>query len=97
KLFYGLLVLGQRRCTRARDRGRGQPICVVKLMNAKARALGLRDSHFRSPSGVIDRDNYSSAWDMAALARYAMSKPRFRAIVRTPVKRVPWAAPTFSK
>ena len=66
-------------------------------MNEKARALGLKDSHFRSPSGLLDRDNYSTAWDMASLARYAMWNPRFRAVVRTRVKRVPWAAPTYAK
>ena len=66
-------------------------------MNEKARALGLKESHFRSPSGLLDRDNYSTAWDMAALARYAMWNPRFRAVVRTQVKHVPWAPPTYEK
>src|ERR671936_494037 len=44
----------------------------VKLMNEKARALGLNDSHFTSVSGVVDQGNYSSAWDLAALTRYAL-------------------------
>jgi serine-type D-Ala-D-Ala carboxypeptidase (penicillin-binding protein 5/6) len=34
---------------------------------------------------------------MASLARYAMWNARFRAVVRTRVKRVPWAAPTYAK
>src|SRR5207253_622678 len=98
KLFYGLLLYSGNDDALALAIGAagGRP-AFVKMMNAKARALGLHDSHFRGPSGVIDRDNYSSAWDMAALARYAMRNPRFRAVVRTRVKRVPWAAPTFSK
>ncbi len=66
----------------------------IAMMNAKARRLGLRDTHFNSASGVIDDDNYSSAWDMAALCRYAMRNPRFRTIVAAKEKRVPWAAPT---
>ncbi len=66
----------------------------IALMNAKARRLGLRDTHFNSASGVIDDNNYSSAWDIAALARYAMRNPRFRTIVATKERRVPWAAPT---
>lgn len=66
----------------------------IKLMNEKARRLGLVDTHFNSASGVVDRDNYSNAWDMAALARYAMQNPRFRTIVATPRKRVSWASPT---
>jgi D-alanyl-D-alanine carboxypeptidase (penicillin-binding protein 5/6) len=59
--------------------------------------LGLRGTHFSSPSGVVDRGNYSTAWDLAALARYAMRDARFRSIVRKRIARVKWAAPTFAK
>jgi D-alanyl-D-alanine carboxypeptidase (penicillin-binding protein 5/6) len=69
----------------------------VREMNAEAKRLGLTDTHFVSPSGVVDVDNYSSAWDLAALTRVAMRNPRFRAIVRTHIKHVSWAAPTYSK
>jgi D-alanyl-D-alanine carboxypeptidase len=69
----------------------------VREMNAEAKMLGLSDTHFVSPSGVVDVDNYSSAWDLAALTRVAMRNPRFRTIVRTRVKHVSWAAPTYSK
>jgi len=98
KLFYGLLLYsGNDDALALAIASAGSRPAFVKLMNAKAKELGLHDSHFRSPSGVIDADNYSSAWDMAALARYAMRNPRFRAVVRTRVKRVPWAAPTYGK
>jgi D-alanyl-D-alanine carboxypeptidase (penicillin-binding protein 5/6) len=98
KLFYGLLLYsGNDDALALAIASAGSRPAFVKLMNAKAAELGLHDSHFRSPSGVIDTDNYSSAWDLAALARYAMRNPRFRAVVRTQVKRVPWAAPTYSK
>jgi serine-type D-Ala-D-Ala carboxypeptidase (penicillin-binding protein 5/6) len=69
----------------------------VREMNDEAKLLGLRDTHFVSPSGVVDVDNYSSAWDLAALTRVAMRNPRFRTIVRTRVKHVAWEAPTYSK
>ncbi|HYX88487.1 MAG TPA: D-alanyl-D-alanine carboxypeptidase family protein [Gaiellaceae bacterium] len=69
----------------------------LSLMNEKARELGLGDTHFASTSGVIDKDNYSSAWDLAALTRYAMRDPRFRRIVATRVAHVPWSAPTYRK
>ena len=69
----------------------------VKLMNEKARALGLRDTHFTSVSGVVDRGNYSTAWDLAALTRYALRDPRFRKVVSTKIARVKWSAPTFGK
>lgn len=66
----------------------------LRLMNDRARTLELTDTHFNSVSGVIDEDNYSSAWDLAALSRLAMQNPRFRTIVGTKQKRVEWAAPT---
>jgi serine-type D-Ala-D-Ala carboxypeptidase (penicillin-binding protein 5/6) len=98
KLFYGTLLFSGNDSALALAIGAGGTRSrFVAMMNAKARALGLHDSHFRSPSGLLDRDNYSSAWDMAALARYAMWNPRFRAVVRTRVKHVPWSRPTYEK
>src|SRR5581483_3334930 len=66
----------------------------LRQMNAEARRLGLRDTHYTSPSGVIDKGNYSTAWDLAALTRYALRDPRFRAVVRRKQIRVGWAPPT---
>ena len=98
KLFYGTLLYSGNDSALALAIGAGGSRArFVALMNEKAHALGLQESHFRSPSGLIDRDNYSTAWDMASLARYAMWNPRFREVVRTRVKLVPWAAPTYSK
>jgi serine-type D-Ala-D-Ala carboxypeptidase (penicillin-binding protein 5/6) len=98
KLFYGTLLYSGNDSALALAIGAGGTRSrFVALMNEKAKALGMKQTHFRSPSGVIDRDNYSTAWDMAALARYAMWNPRFRAVVRTRVKLVPWAPPTYAK
>ena len=98
KLFYGaLLYSGNDTALTLAIAAGGTRSRFVAMMNEKAKALGLSGSHFRSPSGLIDRDNYSTAWDMASLARSAMWNPRFRAVVRTRVKRVPWAAPTYAK
>jgi D-alanyl-D-alanine carboxypeptidase len=69
----------------------------LELMNEKAHELGLRDTHYTSPSGVVDRGNYSSARDLAALARYALAIPKFRAIVRTRIANVKWTKPTYAK
>jgi D-alanyl-D-alanine carboxypeptidase len=98
KLFYGALLYSGNDTALALAIGAGGTRAhFVALMNEKARQLGLKNTHFRSPSGLIDRDSYSTAWDMASLTRYAMWNPRFRAVVRTRVKRVPWAAPTYAK
>ena len=98
KLFYGLLLYSGNDDALALAIGAGGTRSrFVVLMNEKAHALHLGDTHFRGPSGLLDRDNYSSAWDLAALTRYALWNPRFRAVVRTRVKHVPWAAPTHEK
>jgi D-alanyl-D-alanine carboxypeptidase (penicillin-binding protein 5/6) len=98
KLFYGLLLFSGNDDAMALAYGvSGNRRGFLALMNAKARALGLRDTHFTSTSGVIDRGNRSSAWDLAALARYAMRSPRFRAIVRKRIVHLRWSAPTYSK
>jgi D-alanyl-D-alanine carboxypeptidase len=98
KLFYGMMLFsGNDDALALAIAAGGTRPAFVRLMNARARALGLRDSHFRSPSGVEDADNYSSAWDLAALTRVAMRNPRFRSIVRTHAKHVKWSAPTYAK
>jgi D-alanyl-D-alanine carboxypeptidase (penicillin-binding protein 5/6) len=47
-------------------------------MNAKARQLGLRDTRFANPSGLDDRDNYSTPTDLAKLALVARTNPFLR-------------------
>ncbi|MCW2964812.1 MAG: D-alanyl-D-alanine carboxypeptidase, partial [Actinomycetia bacterium] len=44
----------------------------ARLMNAKAAALGLHDTHFVRPDGLDVPDHYSSAADMTKLARILM-------------------------
>jgi D-alanyl-D-alanine carboxypeptidase len=98
KLFYGLLLYsGNDDALALAVAAGGTRARFVALMNEKAHALGLRETHFRSPSGLLDRDNYSTSWDMAALTRYALWNSRFRAIVRTRIKRVPWSKPIGEK
>ena len=53
------------------------------LMNAKARTLGMQDTHFRNPHGLDAPDHYSTAYDLAVLTRYALQSPTFAQIVRT--------------
>jgi serine-type D-Ala-D-Ala carboxypeptidase (penicillin-binding protein 5/6) len=98
KLFYGLLLYsGNDDALALAVAAAGSRANFVTSMNLEARRLGMRDTHFAGPSGVIDRDNYSSAWDLAALTRVALRDARFRSIVRTRSIRVAWSAPTFAK
>lgn len=62
--------------------GRGSVERFVALMNAKARALGLRDTHFENPDGLDTPGHVSSARDVTRLARIAMRNPFVRSTVR---------------
>jgi D-alanyl-D-alanine carboxypeptidase (penicillin-binding protein 5/6) len=62
--------------------GRGSVGRFVGWMNAKARALGLTDTHFVNPDGFDAAGHYSSARDVTRLARTAMHLPIVRQFVR---------------
>ena len=53
----------------------------VALMNKRARALGLRDTHFTRADGLDAPGHYSSARDVTKLARVAMRRPLIRETV----------------
>ena len=48
----------------------------VDKMNAKVHDLGLENTHFANAYGLPAEGHYSSAYDMAVIARYALSHPR---------------------
>jgi len=98
KLYYGLLLASANDTAVALAvAAGGTRLRFLKLMNEKARALGLRHTRYRSASGLIDEGNYSTVHDLALLARYALGVPRFRAIVATKAKRVWWKPPVREK
>ncbi len=51
------------------------------IMNEKAREIGMNNTHFMNPSGLDDPEHYTTAKDLAMLAKYAMSNQNFREIV----------------
>lgn len=59
----------------------------VALMNKKAQELGLKNSHFTNTYGLDQDEHYSSARDLAILAKVAMENSIFRKIVA--LKEVP--------
>jgi len=55
----------------------------AEMMNNKAIDLGAVDTHFVNASGIHDEMHYTTAADIALIARYAMTIPEFREIVST--------------
>jgi D-alanyl-D-alanine carboxypeptidase len=90
-LLYGLLLPSGNDAAVAIARHiAGDVPAFVARMNAKAKSLGLADTHFTNPHGLDAPGHYSSAYDMAVLARYAMKAPAFSEIVRTKVWHPQW-------
>lgn len=50
------------------------------MMNERAEALGMKNTHFCNPNGLQDEEHYSSAYDLAMLSREAMKHEIFRQI-----------------
>lgn len=61
----------------------GSEAAFVRQMNLRACALGLSDTHFANPHGLDSGENYSTALDLARLARAALENEMFRAVVST--------------
>ena len=45
----------------------------VKMMNEKAKSLGLKDTNFVNTTGLDEKDHYSTAYDMALIAKELIS------------------------
>lgn len=54
----------------------------VKLMNEEAKSIGAKNTHFNNPHGLPDENHYTTAYDMALMARECMSNSIFREIVK---------------
>lgn len=59
------------------------------LMNEKAASLGLSDTHFVNPHGLDDADHYTTAYELAIIARAALQNEDFRRICSTTRKTIP--------
>lgn len=61
----------------------------VELMNLKARLLGCTGTHFNNPNGLPDELHYTTASDMAKIARAAWFNPTFRKYATTTYYEIP--------
>jgi D-alanyl-D-alanine carboxypeptidase len=84
-LLYGLLLpSGNDAAVALAQHVGGSVPRFVRMMNNKARELGLTCTRFASPSGIVDQGNYACAPDLALLARDLLQRPNLARIVRTP-------------
>jgi len=62
----------------------------VSIMNHKAELLDALDSHFANPHGLTVANHYSTAFDLAWIAKYALTNPIFATIVNTRETNIDW-------
>jgi serine-type D-Ala-D-Ala carboxypeptidase (penicillin-binding protein 5/6) len=90
-LFDGLLLVsGNDAAIALAQHDAGTVGAFVRRMNAWRERLGLRCSRFSTPSGILDRGNYSCAKDLAALARADLADPWIRRVAATREARFPF-------
>ena len=65
----------------------------AKLMNARAREIGMEETNFVTPSGLDDDEHYSTAYDMALLGREAMMNDEFARIAGSSALQVEFIEP----
>jgi D-alanyl-D-alanine carboxypeptidase len=89
-LLYGMLLPSGNDAayTLAQAMG-GSQAGFAQLMNVRARALGLRHTHFMQGYGLDQAGQYSTADDLAALAAAVLRVPALAAIVRTTSYTIP--------
>jgi len=84
ELLYGMMLQsGNDAAAALAIRTAGSVPAFVEKMNGRAAQLGLRGTHFANPNGLDDPENYSTARDLALLARAAMENETFRTVVST--------------
>lgn len=85
ELLHGLLLpSGNDAANVIAEHVAGSQAAFADLMNARAQELGAHRTRFANAHGLDAPGHYSTAYDLALIARTAMLYPTFSQIVRTP-------------
>ncbi len=83
-LLYGLMLRsGNDSATALAYHVAGGVDKFAKLMNELAAKIGATNSHFANPHGLDNPEHYTTAYDLALIAGYALGNPNFKKIVST--------------
>ncbi len=69
----------------------------VQFMNKRAKEMGLESTSFETPSGLDGENHFSTAYDMAILAKNALKNPDFAAICGQKSLRAEYGNPPYSR
>lgn len=85
QLLYALLLKSANDVAMALARDHsGSVTAFTEKMTQRASELGAKESHFTNPHGLHNPHHFTTARDLAQIARVAMQNPLFREIVATP-------------
>lgn len=97
-LLWGMLLSsGNDAANAAAVRVAGSIDAFVDRMNERAAELSMTHTHFSSPSGLERGEHYSTAADMARLARYALRDETFAEIAGSQTGSVSYGNPPYSR
>ena len=83
-LLYGLMLRsGNDAAVALAEHVGGDKEGFAKLMNNKAKELGLKDTHFVTPHGLDNPEHYTTAYELAQITDYALKNETFAKIVNT--------------
>lgn len=68
-----------------------------RMMTARAAELGCKNTVFLTPHGLPCEGHYTTAYDLALIAREAMKHPEFREIVGTSRATIPWEGRSYDR
>jgi D-alanyl-D-alanine carboxypeptidase (penicillin-binding protein 5/6) len=97
-LLYGLMLAsGNDAAVAIAEHIGGSVQNFVQMMNDKAGEIGAKNTHFANPNGLPSESHYTTAYDLALIACYAMRNPDFSRIVATKYKTIPWEGHEYDR
>ncbi len=97
-LLYGMMLAS------GNDAANTAAICIdgsvekfVERMNIRAQELGLKNTHFETPSGLDGKEHYTTAYELALLAREAMKNEAFAAAAAAEYETLYYGNPPYRR
>ena len=98
EMLYGLMLAsGNDAATAIAEHIGGTVEEFCRMMTARARELGCTNTVFLTPHGLPCEGHYTTAHDLALIAREAMQHAEFREIVGTSRATIPWEGRTYDR
>jgi len=92
-----LLSSGNDAANAAAVRISGSMEAFVKLMNKRAKEMGLKNTSFETPSGLDGENHFSTAYEMAIIAKNALKNADFAAICGAKSLRIEYGNPPYMR